>query len=52
MHHLLGDGVCDDVANRQWCDFDGGDCCSETADKSSCYECECKSPTTTMPHCK
>ena len=23
----IGDGICDDMSNNQYCQFDGGDCC-------------------------
>ena len=37
-----GDGFCDDEANDEFCDFDGGDCCDTKSDRSQCTECFCK----------
>ena len=41
MHEWIGDGVCDDENNVLECDYDGGDCCDDTADKTYCTVCEC-----------
>ena len=43
---LLGNGVCDDIVNRDGCSFDGGDCCLPKVNNSNCYFCECLAPTT------
>ncbi len=42
----IGDGYCDDVANNEQCEFDGGDCCrGEDGDSpvncNFCSECLC-----------
>jgi hypothetical protein len=37
----IGDGYCDDCANTEECDYDGGDCCFEPLVKGSCTQCEC-----------
>ena len=37
----IGDGQCDDDNNNPECDFDGGDCCSDT-EQIHCTECLCK----------
>ena len=39
---LIGDLVCDDVANTEMCLFDGGDCCLQNIDTSLCLDCTCK----------
>lgn len=39
----LGNGVCDDLANTQECNFDGGDCCLfDEAAFQACNDCQCK----------
>ena len=38
---LVGDGLCNDETNNADCNFDGGDCCVENANKNSCSTCEC-----------
>ena len=40
--HLAGDGKCDDEVNIRDCDFDFGDCCGDSIDKTYCFECQCK----------
>ena len=37
------DGNCDDENNTEECDYDGGDCCTDTK-KDHCTLCECKDP--------
>ena len=38
----VADGFCDDHLNSRTCDFDGGDCCLQTAkSKDRCTECRC-----------
>ena len=37
------DGECDDGNNTEDCDFDGGDCCTDT-EQEHCTFCECKDP--------
>ena len=39
-----GDGICDDRNNYAECDYDDGDCCTDTI-KSRCRYCECKPDT-------
>ena len=42
MHQSwIGDGICDDEANTEVCNFDGGDCCGSDADFSFCEQCIC-----------
>ena len=48
----LGNGVCDDIVNRDVCNFDGGDCCLPKVNNSACYFCECLAPTTPIAPCK
>ena len=38
---LVGDGLCNDETNNADCNFDGGDCCVENANKNSCSTCAC-----------
>ena len=35
------DGQCDDINNKELCDFDGGDCCGEDTVNQYCYNCSC-----------
>ena len=37
----IGDGYCDDENNIIECNFDGGDCCTDT-EHTHCTECLCK----------
>ena len=37
----IGDGFCDDMANRIECNYDGGDCCGSNANYQFCFECLC-----------
>ena len=39
--NFVGDGYCDDNNNVAGCDWDEGDCCDPSADKSFCDDCEC-----------
>ena len=41
LNPLLGDGYCDDEANNENCNFDGGDCCGPCINTKYCIECEC-----------
>merc|ERR1719367_875338 len=48
----IGDGFCDDEANNQSCNFDGGDCCLNTeASKEYCSKCVCKEVITSTFAC-
>ena len=38
---LIGDSICDDVANTEVCSFDGGDCCHKNSDFGACSNCTC-----------
>ena len=39
---IVGDDICDDIANTQACAYDFGDCCSLENDRnSSCQDCFC-----------
>ena len=38
---LIGDSVCDDIANTEVCSFDGGDCCYKDSDFGTCSNCTC-----------
>ena len=37
----IGDGYCDDETNIPKCNYDGGDCCGDSVDKSRCKVCKC-----------
>ena len=37
----ISDGVCDDLNNNLFCQFDGGDCCGHKVRKQYCITCEC-----------
>ncbi len=39
--HFIGDGYCDDVANTEFCNFDGGDCCQAVIIGLFCTDCKC-----------
>ena len=46
------DGYCDDIANTEICNWDGGDCCGPNRVIDYCSECQCHdttTPTTTAP---
>jgi hypothetical protein len=34
VQSFVGNGLCDNVLNNAVCDYDGGDCCADTADQS------------------
>ncbi|KAL3870492.1 hypothetical protein ACJMK2_038547, partial [Sinanodonta woodiana] len=47
----IGDKFCDGINNREFCDWDGGDCCPSTSgarvislDDSCTTDCKCKDP--------
>ena len=44
----IGNGVCDDMYNNEFCLFDGGDCCAPSCRGGSCgvYGYDCKDPET------
>ncbi len=39
---LIGDGICDDIANTEVCLFDGGDCCRPEIVGYFCVFCTCQ----------
>ena len=41
LNPLLGNGYCNDEANNENCNFDGGDCCGPCINTKYCIECEC-----------
>ena len=48
----IADGYCDDVANTEICNWDGGDCCGPNRVIDYCTECQCHettTPTTATP---
>ena len=38
---FVGDGFCDDIANIEECNYDGGDCCGPNISMDFCFECNC-----------
>ena len=38
---IVGDDICDDLANTKACAYDFGDCCSFDKDRSLCIDCFC-----------
>ena len=38
---MVGDGFCDDIANIEECNYDGGDCCGPNINMDYCFECSC-----------
>ena len=43
---IVGDDICDDIANTKSCGFDFGDCCIHENDRNSCQNCICYIDTT------
>ena len=37
----VGDGYCDDGNNNPGCQYDSGDCCGGSVNKTYCSLCEC-----------
>ena len=42
----IADGYCDDIANTEICNWDGGDCCGPNSNLTYCTECQCQNTTT------
>ena len=40
-YDIVGDDICDDIANTEICSYDFGDCCSFENDRSLCVDCIC-----------
>ena len=38
---MIGDGFCNDEANNENCNYDGGDCCGYTVNTDFCSDCKC-----------
>ena len=38
---FIGDGICDESANKRICQYDGGDCCLPDKSTPLCHECTC-----------
>ena len=50
----VGDGYCDDMFNWHVCDFDGGDCCTNSSTKVNtmfCEDCFCLQNYTVTDQC-
>ena len=43
---IVGDDICDDIANTEVCAYDFGDCCNVANDRSTCQDCFCHIDTT------
>ena len=41
FENLIGDGLCQDEANTNECNFDGGDCCGSDVNTTYCVSCQC-----------
>ena len=41
FQELIGDGVCHDATNTEFCQYDGGECCFEKDNTELCDECLC-----------
>ena len=41
---IVGDGYCDDEANKPECGYDYHDCCQQESDRSFCTNCTCHLP--------
>ena len=49
-HTWIGDGECDGILNNEKNCYDGGDCCGEKVDLTSCYfNCNCIDPNHKSP---
>ena len=48
----IGSGPCNDVNNREDCDWDGGDCCGNDVDTRFCTFCQCHEPYFELKQCK
>ena len=45
---FIGDSLCDDRNNHEYCDYDGGDCCGYSVlTTSTCNQCVCHGTATT-----
>ena len=45
---FIGDSLCDDRNNHEYCDYDGGDCCGYSVlTTSTCSQCVCHGTVTT-----
>ena len=42
--YWIGDGSCDDVTNKEECQWDGGDCCGDNVYTLYCEVCACLDP--------
>ena len=38
----IEDDFCDDINNKEECDYDGGDCCGLSVQNNFCVDCKCK----------
>ena len=38
---LIGNRLCNDEANNEGCNYDGGDCCGACVNREACRECVC-----------
>ena len=38
---LIGDGICHDATNTEFCEYDGGDCCLKETNTELCIGCIC-----------
>ena len=38
---MIGNGYCNDEANNDECNYDGGDCCGTCVNSELCSDCAC-----------
>ena len=41
FEHWKSDGLCDDINNKEECEYDGGDCCGGHNVNQYCLDCSC-----------
>ena len=51
MIDFAGDGFCDNETNNELCEYDRGDCCDISNDRSQCQECFCYTPKIELGDC-
>ena len=49
---IIGDGICDDIANIPGCNYDGGDCCGTGTHYCTLCECHSNDAKTFLDHIK
>ena len=49
---MIGNGLCNDEANTEDCNYDNGDCCGACKNTDHCTDCLCHEETTLDFSCK